>query len=144
MMKIIFSLILIAAINIFSQSERLTRNLENGYAWVRLEDPVLNFSTSKETYLSSILQRYRLTQEKYPEISHLGCKNEIDKIYQTDESDKMLMSNIISEMDKFYNEEENMIIPIIFVYCYTIKKIAGLSEADLNDYKKAVLEFSEE
>lgn len=144
MMKIIFSLILIAAINIFSQSERLTRNLENGYAWVRLEDPVLNFSTSKETYLSSILQRYRLTQEKYPEVSQLGCQNEITKIYQADDSNKMLMSNIVSEMDKFYNEEENMIIPIIFVYCYTIKKIAGLSEADLNDYKKAVLEFSEE
>jgi len=81
MMKLFIILTIISAINIFCQSERLTKDLENGYAWIRMEAPAQYYSTSKNTYLSSILERYRLTK-KYPEIASLGCKEEIEKLYE--------------------------------------------------------------
>jgi len=73
-------LLVLLPITVFTQSERYTKGAENGYTWVRMEDPSQHYSTSKETYLSSILERYRLTQEKHPEISSLSCKEDIEKL----------------------------------------------------------------
>ena len=36
-----------------------------------MDDPALMYSISKENYLSSILDRLRLTREKHPEIASL-------------------------------------------------------------------------
>jgi hypothetical protein len=143
-MRIIIILIFFTAITIYSQQERFTNDLENGYAWIRMEDPAQHFGTSKETYLSSILERYRLTGYKNPGITSLGCKEEIEKLYKDGKSDKISMSDIVREIDEYYSEKENIIIPIIFAYCYTIKKLSGLSRADLVDYEKQVIEFCKE
>jgi hypothetical protein len=143
-MKSFIILNIISAINIFCQSERLTKDLENGYAWIRMEDPAQHFSTSKETYLNSILERYRLKQEKHPEIAPLGCKEEIEKLYKEGKSDKISMSDIVRKIDDYYSKENKMTVPIIFAYCYIIKKIYGASEAELDEYEKQVMEFCKE
>lgn len=141
MMKSFIILTIISAINIFSQSERLTKDLENGYTWIRMEAPAQYYSTSKDTYLSSILERIRLTGEKYPEIASLGCKEEIKKLYEDGKSGEISMSDIVRKIDGYYSDENKMTVPIIFAYCYTIKKLSGASKAELAEYEKQVMEF---
>lgn len=137
-------LFLIFAANAFPQSERYTKGAENGYTWIRMKDPSQPYSTSKESYLSSILDRFRLTGERYPEIESLSCREDMNKLFDEEKSDEISLEDIVNEIDKFYSSSDNLIIPIIFAYCYSIKKFAGAGIEELNSYKKAVLLFCNE
>lgn len=142
--KYLFVLFLIIAVNAFPQSERFTKGAENGYTWIRMEDSSKPYNTSKENYLGSILDRFRLTGERYPEIESLSCKEDIEKLHRTGKSDEISLEDIVKEIDTFYSRSDNMIIPIIFAYCYSIKKFAGESAEELNTYKKEILLFCNE
>ena len=144
MMKLFLIFFLLTAVNLFSQSERYTKGAENGYAWKSMETTSQFYSTSKETYLSSILERYRLTQEKHPEVSSLGCKEEINIIYESGKSSEISIKDVAIKIDEFYSDETNLIVPIIFAYCHTIKRLSGASDAELDEYKKQVMEFCKE
>ncbi|HSW54073.1 MAG TPA: hypothetical protein VLH59_03215 [Ignavibacteriaceae bacterium] len=137
----LFVLLLFFAANAFPQSERYTKGAENGYTWISMEDPTQPYNTSKENYLGSILDRYHLTQEKYPEIASLSCSDDMNKLLEEGKSEEISLEDIVNEINIFYSGSENMIIPIIFAYCYTIKKLAGASAKELNVYKKEVLKF---
>jgi hypothetical protein len=143
-MKLFLSLIIIISINLFPQSDRYTKDAENGYTWIRMEDPIKFYSTSKENYLSSILDRYRLTEEKHPEIASLSCRDDMNKLLEEGKSEEISLEDIVNEINIFYSGSENMIIPIIFAYCYIIKKLAGASTKELSVYKKEVLKFCNE
>lgn len=143
-MKYLFLLAFILSINIFPQTERYTKGAENGYTWIRMEDPNQFYSTSKETYLSSILERFRLTGEKYPEIESLSCSDDMQKLFSEGKSEEISLEDIVNEIDEFYSISDNMTIPIIFAYCHSIKKFAGASIEELNDYRKQVLLFCNE
>jgi hypothetical protein len=142
--KYLFVLLLIFAANAFPQSERYTKGAENGYTWIRMEDPNQFYSTSKESYLSSILERFRLTGEKYPEIESLSCREDMEKLFSEGKSDEISLDDIVKEIDGFYSNSDNMIVPIIFAYCYSIKKFAGASAKELNVYKEEVILFCNE
>lgn len=132
---------LLFVVNLYSQTERYTRGAENGYAWLSMDDPALMYSTSKENYLSSILDRLRLTNEKHPEIASISCKEDINKLTEESKSTEISLKDVTIEMDKFYLLKDNLVIPIIFAYCYTIKKFAGVSTEELNNYRDEVLLF---
>jgi len=140
-MKLFLSLVIFISINLFPQSERYTKGAENGYTWISMEDPVKFYSTSKENYLSSILDRYRLTEEKHPEIASLSCRDDMNKLLEEGKSEEISLEDIVNEINIFYSGSENMIIPIIFAYCYSIKKLAGANAKELSVYKKEVLKF---
>ncbi|MEJ2104079.1 MAG: hypothetical protein P8X47_05815 [Ignavibacteriaceae bacterium] len=125
----------------FSQSNRYTKGAENGYMWQAMSEPNLMFSASKENYLSSILDRIRITGEKYPEIAPLSCREDIKKIYNEGKSSKISLEDVVKAIDKFYSKRDNLIIPIIFAYCYTIKKFAGVSYKELIKYREDILKF---
>lgn len=143
-MKLIIYIIALSAIQIFSQSERYTKGAENGYAWLAMDDPTLYYSISKENYLSSILERMRITKEKHPEIASLTCGEDIHRLANQGNTSEISISDVVIEIDNFYSEKENLIIPIVFAYCYTIKKFSGASNSRLDDYKSQVLEFCKE
>lgn len=128
-------------IEVFPQSERYTKGAENGYAWLAMDNPALHYSVSKENYLSSILERLRITKEKHPEVSSLGCKAEITSLSKQGKSNEISMSDIVNRIDNFYLENRNLVIPIVFAYCYTIKKLAGAIDKELEDYKNEVFLF---
>jgi len=109
-----------------------------------MEEPIQPYNTSKENYLGSILERYRLTQEKYPEIASLSCREDMNKLLDEGKSDEISLDDIVKEIDGFYSNSDNMIVPIIFAYCYTIKKLAGTGIEELNVYKEEVLKFCNE
>ena len=127
-----------------AQYERYTNGAENGYTWLAMDDPSLLYNTSKENYLSSILNRMRITGERYPEVSSLGCRTDIDKLFSRGKSEEFSLGDVVNEIDGFYFERDNLVIPIIFAYCYTIKKFAGASAKELNEYKEKVLLFCNE
>ena len=137
-------LLVLLPITVFAQSERYTKGAENGYTWIRMEDPSQHYSTSKETYLSSILERYRLTQEKHPEISSLSCEEDMGKLAWEGKSNKISLEDVVEEIDVFYSRSDNMIIPIIFAYCYSIKKLAGARQEELSNYRKQIFLFCNE
>jgi hypothetical protein len=136
-----FVFALVFSANIFPQAERYTKGAENGYSWIRMEEPAQLYSTSKENYLGSILDRYRLTEEKHPEITSLSCREEMNKLLEEGKSEEISLEDIVFEIDKFYLLNENMIIPIIFAYCYSIKKLARAGKEELNIYREKVLLF---
>jgi hypothetical protein len=142
--KYLFVLLLIFTANAFPQSERYTKGAENGYTWIRMEDLIQPYNTSKENYLGSILERYRLTQEKYPEIASLSCREDMEKLLSEGKSDEISLDDIVKEIDTFYSRSDNMIVPIIFAYCYSIKKFTGASAKELNVYKEKVILFCNE
>lgn len=142
--KYLFVLFLFSVVNAFPQSERYTKDAENGYTWISMEDPVKFYSTSKENYLSSILDRYRLTEEKHPEIALLSCRDDMNKLLEEGMSVEISLEDIVAEIDKFYSRSDNMIVPIIFAYCYSIKKLAGVHAKELSVYKNEVLKFCNE
>jgi hypothetical protein len=109
-----------------------------------MEDPSQYYSTSKETYLSSILERYSLTQEKHPEIASFSCRDDMNKLTADGKSDEISLEDVVEEIDKFYSQSDNMIIPIIFAYCYTIKNFVGVSQEELNNYRKQIFLFCNE
>lgn len=137
-------LLVLLPITVFTQSDRYTKGAENGYTWIRMEDPTRPYNTSKENYLGSILERYQLTQEKHPEIASLSCRKDMNKLLDEGKSDEISLDDIVKEIDGFYSQSDNMIVPIIFAYCYTIKKFAGASAKELNVYKEEVLKFCNE
>lgn len=139
--KFLFVLISIFTTISFPQSERYTKGAENGYTWLAMDDPNLMYNTSKENYLGSILDRIRVTGEKHPEIVSLTCRKDINKLFNEGKSDKISLEDVVKEIDSFYSQEGDLVIPIIFAYCYTIKKFAGASSKELNGYKEEVLEF---
>ena len=51
------------------------------------------------------------------------------------------MSYVVKQIDNFYSEQENLVIPIVFAYCYTIKKLAGVTDKELKDYQDEVFLF---
>ena len=141
MIKFCYIFFLLGIVYIFPQDERYTKGAENGYAWFAMDDPSLPYSVSKENYLSSILERLRITKERHPEVAFLGCKEDISNLTKQGKSNEISMSDVVNQIDKFYSEQENLVIPIVFAYCYTIKKLAGAKDEDLKEYKNEVLLF---
>ena len=140
-MKYSTLIFLFAAASLFAQTDRFTKGAENGYAWNEMERIQVHFSTSKETYLSSILQRFNLLQEKYPELKSLSCNEDIEKLLIEGKSDEISLEEVVKQIDTFYSRSKNLIIPIIFAYCYCIKEMAGANKKELNNYRNEVLLF---
>ena len=91
--------------------------------------------------MSSILDRIKVTNQKYPELSSLGCREEITLLSKQGKSDEISLNDVVNKIDEFYSQKDNLIIPIIFAYCYTIKKFAGASLEELAVYRNEVLLF---
>ena len=142
--KYLFASILFLIATSFAQSERYTKDAENGYMWLAMNDPNLMYNSSKENYLGSILDRFRVTGERYPKIESLGCREDINKLFSEGKSDEYSLEDVVNEINRFYSQDYNLVIPIIFAYCFTIKKFAGASTNELNEYKEEVLIFCNE
>jgi hypothetical protein len=134
-------IILLIASTIFAQPERYTKGAENGYAWMAMENLGVVYSDTKYKYLSGMLERYGTVDERFPEVEHLGCRNDVNKLLEDGKSDELSLDDMVDAIDNFYSMSENLVIPIVFAYCYSIKEIAGMSRDKLKEYKKEILEF---
>ena len=127
-----------------SAQSRYTKGAENGYAWLSMDVSQLPYSNMKYKYLSGILDKNKIIKNKFPESKQLLCDSEINELLEKGESANFSLEDVVKEIDSFYSNENNLEIPIVFAYCFVIKKEAGQTEQELNDYKKEVSEFCSE
>lgn len=125
----------------FAQSSRYTKGAENGYSWSAMSNPLRIYDNSKYNYLGEILERYRLLKQSFPEVEYLSCGEELNDLLKSGESDNISLEYMVEVIDEFYSDAENLSIPIVFAYCYSIKELSGASKDELIDYKKDVLDF---
>jgi hypothetical protein len=52
------------------------------------------------------------------------------------------MDEIVDAINRFYRNEENLVIPILLAYCYSIKSFSGMDEGGLETYRQELLKFS--
>jgi hypothetical protein len=141
---LIISITLIFTINSVPQDKRLTKGAENGYAWNLMGNPHLLHDDSKEVYLSGILERLRLLKTTHPLVDSLSCREEYIALLEEGKPSDITMTDIVTSIDRFYNISTNLVIPIVFAYCYSIKEFAGVSKKELNYYRNKLLAFSNE
>ncbi len=127
-----------------AQDKRLTKGTENGYTWNSMGNPHLLYDDSKDIYLSGILERLRLLKSTQPLIDSLSCREEYFALLKEDNPGDITMADMITSIDRFYGDNNNLVIPIVFAYCYNIKKFAGVSEEELISYREKLLAFSNE
>ena len=142
----ILIIIITLSLTIYSlaQDKRLTKGTENGYTWNSMGNPYSLHDDSKEIYLSGILERLRLLKQKQPLIDSLSCREEYFSLLEEGKPGEITMANMITSIDRFYGDSKNLVIPIVFAYCYNIKKFAGTSKDELNSYREKLLAFSNE
>lgn len=127
-----------------AQDKRLTKGAENGYTWISMGNPHILHDNSKDIYLSGILERLRLLKLTKPLIDSLSCREEYITLLNEGEPGDISMDDMITSIDKFYRDSKTLVIPIMFAYCYSIKKFAGVSKEDLNSYREKLLAYSNE
>ncbi len=140
----LFSIILIITSTLFAQPERFTKGAENGYTWISMGNPHLLNDDSKDVYLSGILERLRLQKVTHPLVDSLSCREEYIFLLEEEKPGDITMADIVTSIDKFYSNRKNLVIPIVFAYCYSIKNFAGVSKEELNSYHEKLLAFSRE
>ncbi len=144
MSNYLICIILLITSTLFAQPERYTKGTENGYTWISMGNPHLLHDDSKDIYLSGILERLRLLKLTKPLIDSLSCREEYDALLKEGKPGDITMADMITSIDKFYRDSKNLVIPIVFAYCYNIKNFAGVSKDKLNSYRENLLVFSQE
>jgi hypothetical protein len=142
--KYLFAIVLIVTIVSYPQSKNLTKGADNGYAWNSMSNPLALFDDSKYNYLSGILERYSLLKQNFPEIESLGCGEEVGKLQMEGKSEQISLDDMVTAVDKFYIKTENLIVPVVFAYCYSIKEKSGLTKKQLSNYLNEVMKFCED
>jgi hypothetical protein len=141
MSNYLIGIILLITSTLFAQPERYTKGAENGYTWLSMENPGVAFSDAKYKYLSGMLERYGTVDERFPEVEHLGCRKDVNKLLEDGKSDELSLDDMVDAIDNFYSKSKNLVIPIVFAYCYCIKEIAEMSRDKLKEYREEILEF---
>ena len=72
----------------------------------------------------------------------MDCFDEIFKLSDTGKGEELDLHAMVHLVDKFYSSEENLIIPILGAYCYSIKSLTGINVEKLEEYRNELLTFS--
>jgi hypothetical protein len=142
----IILIVLFFSLCLFAQDKIYTKGLPNGYAWTAPLSPSTPTFAREESLLASVQER--LYTEKNDPLRNkqrfpLGCESFIDSLLDIGYSDSLAINEITLEIDKFYKNEENLIIPVLGAYCYSVKKLVGVSADELEEYRQELLKFSE-
>ena len=145
-MKIILTIaISFIALTILAQDKLYTKGLPNGYAWIAplsISHPVYG---KEESILASIQDRLyteKFNSSKNKQRFPLGCESYIDTLLTMGKSGTINIKDVVKEIDYFYTFKENLIIPVLGAYCISIQKITGISDEEIEEYKKELREFS--
>ena len=144
-MKIILTITLsLFALTILAQDKFYTKGLANGYAWTA-SPTVSMLAYTKGESLSRMLNRRKYQTEIQRDVSFpLGCEAEIEELLKAKSSSTIDLQTIEKMIDKFYEREENLVIPVLGAYCCCIKELTGKSSENIEKYRQELLEFSSE
>jgi hypothetical protein len=97
----------------------------------------VNFDFSKKP--DSI--RMKVHWEAVNEYNIERTLDDVDKLLESTPSSTIELETIEKMIDEFYESEENLKIPVLGVYCYSIKKLAGYKPDELKSYKDKLINF---
>jgi len=143
--KLLVSILIYISINSYlsAQDKIYTKGLPNGFAWTTPLSPSTPVYAKEESLLASLQQRNRLAdidssinKRSFP----LDCDEYIIKL--KNENTTIEFEKITKSIDDFYTIEENLIIPVLGAYCYSVQKLTGVDAEDLENYRQELLLFS--
>ena len=112
-----------------SVSGELAYKFSNGRTWKGLDkqtkimmvDGIEEgiFFLMREVYASSSSQQRALTEAQVASLTVSGFH----------------MSDIVQQIDRFYGDSSNLRIPVVDAYTYSMKKIRGAKQQDLENYE---------
>lgn len=146
-MKNYFQIILIGILCLFSSRIIFSQNnndykpiLDNGYAWVSIIQPLSMATSNKYNYLVSLLQNQYFKKHFKGNNVIIDCEEDITELNKSlPNVNKIDLNFMVSLIDKFYTNKENLPIPILGAYCYCIKELAGSKRDALEAYRKELL-----
>lgn len=139
------------ALSILAQDKFYTKGLANGYAWTdRYSTNTLAYS--KRESLAKMLPYNMVRPDKNTPIDQnsiqrkisfpLECEDDVRELGKINEVEIIDIGIMVKMIDEFYVTQENLIIPVLGAYCYSVKKLAGINSEDLEIYMKKLLEYS--
>ena len=143
--QIIIAIILCcySAINLSAQDKIYTKGLPNGFAWTAPLSTSRPIYTKEESLLASLEQRNYLSKidssinkKSFP----LDCDEYINKLKR--ENTVIEFKDITNLIDSFYTVKENLIIPVLGAYCYSVEKFVGVDAEKLKNYRQQLLQYS--
>lgn len=133
-----------SAINLLAQDKISTKGLPNGYAWTAPLSTSKPIYAKEESLLASLQLRNRLSKidsSINKKFFPLDCDEYINKLES--ENTTIEFKDVANLIDSFYTVKENLVIPILGAYCYSIKKLAGINPEELENYRQKLLQYSE-
>ena len=131
-------------LTILAQEKFYTKGLANGFAWTAPPSASM-LAYSKGESLSGMLNRRKYQTQIQRDVSFpFGCDAEVEGLLKSNSSPIIDLQTIEKMIDEFYDNKENLVIPILGAYCCCIKKLSGESFEDIEKYRQKLLEFSYE
>ncbi|MFZ1518243.1 MAG: hypothetical protein WAU11_05680 [Ignavibacteriaceae bacterium] len=125
-----------------AQDKFYTKGLANGYAWTAPPSASM-LAYSKGESLSGMLNRRKYQTQIQRDVSFpLGCDAKVEELLKSDSSPVIDLQTIEKMIDEFYDNKENLVIPVLGAYCCCIKELSGESFEDIEKYRQELLEFS--
>ena len=140
-MKIVLTIVLsLFTLTILAQDKFYTRGLVNGFAWTAPPSASM-LAYSKGKSLSRMLNRRKYQTEIQRDVSFpLGCEAEIEELLKAKSSSTIDLQTIEKMIDEFYDNQENLAIPVLGAYCCCIKELTGDSTVEIEKYRKKLLD----
>jgi hypothetical protein len=144
-MKILLTIVLsLFTLSILAQDKFYTKGLANGFAWTAPPTASM-LAYSKGESLSGMLDHRKFQTQIQRDLSFpLGCDAEVEGLLKSKSSPIIDLHTIEKMIDKFYDNQENLVIPVLGAYCCCIKELAEESIVNIEKYRQALLEFSSE
>jgi hypothetical protein len=114
-----------------TNDELETQGWSNGKAWELLD------TQSKITYLVGIENGLSLYSEEITSLMKLSDNPQIDLVQKLDRKffvTGFRFTDLVQQVNRFYDDRSNIRIPIAFAYYYVIKKMLGSTQDELNNY----------
>ncbi len=145
--KLLLSILIYISINgyLSAQDKIYTKGLPNGFAWTA---PFLSnkpIYAKEESLLASLQRRNRLADidsSINKRSFSLDCDEYINKL--KNENTTIEFEKITKSIDVFYTIEENLIIPVLGAYCYSVKELTGVDREELENYRQELLQYSKD
>ena len=142
---ILFTILIVGVTTNLAQTNNYFKAiLDNGYAWISLCEPLSINADNRYNYLVSLLGNQRLKKLSKSNYSLIDCEDDITELDKSlPQVNRIDLNFMVKMIDKFYDNKENLIIPILGAYCYSIKELAGYNDNDLEAYRQGLLKFVE-
>ena len=142
---LIYISILYFTVELLAQDKLYTKGLPNGFAWTAPLTLSKNVYGKEESLIESVQQRIsrsKIDSSYNNKTFPLNCDEYVNKL--SSENVTIDIKEITKQIDVFYLNKENLVIPVLGAYCYCVKKLVGVDAEELENYRQKLLQYSKD